>query len=172
MTQNTDHTAENFAQGDAMIIQPNFGLQRKLGGSASRVLSPLAFKRAQIALEVVIPPIEVEVTRLLRELEDVVRDKTAGGRDLIWNNAHEIRGLAGTAGKRSLGLAADVMCRYLNGSDSHFQADRSVLATIATVAFQALKEGADDDPMVKMLLTDSARAVVVQRKREGRSVED
>jgi hypothetical protein len=162
-------SVQDFSQGDAMIIQPNFALQRKLGGPAGRVISSLAIKRSEAALEAAIPPIGEEVTRLLSELETAVRERPSGSRDLIWANAHEIRGLAGTAGKRSLGLAADVMCRYLNGSDAGFKADPTVLTTISTVAMQALKDGADDDPMVKMLLTDSARAVVVQRKREGRS---
>jgi hypothetical protein len=172
MSSDAQEPTNTLAIGDAMIIQPNFGLQRKLGGAAGRVLSPLALKRAETALAEAIPPVEEEVMRLLRELEEAVRSKAAGSRDLIWLNAHEIRGLAGTAGKRSLGLAADIMCRYLNGTDSSFQADRAVLATIATVAQQALKLGADEDEMVKMLLTDSARAVIVQRKREGRSIED
>jgi hypothetical protein len=163
---------QNFSQGDAMIIQPSFALQRKLGGAAGRVLSPLAVKRAETALEMVIPPVSDEVMRLLSELEDAVGQNQAGSRDVIWKNAHEMRGLAGTAGKRSLGLAADAMCRYLNGSDANFKADRNVLATIATVAKQALKDGADEDPMVKMLLIDCSRAVTVQRKREGRSEGD
>ena len=163
---------ELASQADAIIIQPNFALQRKLGSPAGRVLNPVAIKRAETALQAIIPPVGEEVTRLLHDLGEAVRVRAPSYRDIIWNNAHEIRGLAGTAGKRSLGLAADVMCRYLNGSDSDFQADPTVLATIATVAMQALKDGADEDPMVKMLLTDSARAVLVQRKREGRPLAD
>jgi hypothetical protein len=154
------------------ITPPNFRLQRMVGGSAGRILSPVALQRAQKALDEVILPLTDEVGRLMKELEAAVRRRDTNARDVIWNNAHEIRGLAGTAGRRSLGLAADLMCRYLNGTDNSFQADPTVLSTIAIVAMQAVKEGADEDPMVKMLLTDSAKAVVVQRNREGRGVSD
>lgn len=151
------------------ISPPSFNLQRKIGGAAGKVLSAFAVQKAHQALLLVMPPLSEEVERLMKELQDSVRSRNSNARDVIWNNAHEIRGLAGTAGKRSLGLAADIMCRYLNGSDSNFLADPTVLSTIATVAIQAVKDGADDDPMIKMLLTDCAQAVVVQRKREGRA---
>lgn len=150
------------------IMPPNFRLQKKIGGSAGKIISPLTIQKSQSALQDAMPPLTDEVGRLMKELEQAVRRRDANARDVIWNNAHEIRGLAGTAGKKSLGLAADLMCRYLNGSDSNFQPDPTVLSTIAIVALQAVKEGADEDPMVKMLLTDSARAVIVQRRREGR----
>lgn len=154
------------------ITPPNFRLQKKLGGAAGRILTPLAFQKAQQALDAAIPPLNDEVGRLMKELELAVRRRDSNARDVIWNNAHEIRGLAGTAGKKSLGQAADLMCRYLNGSDLGFQADATVLSTIAIVAMQAVKDGADNDPMIKMLLTDSARAVVAQRNREGRGGAD
>jgi hypothetical protein len=168
----TSHPQLNNSD-DVHIIQPSFTLQRKVGGSATRLLNPTALKRAEVALEAVIPPLNQEVERLLRELELAVGKDGKGAsivsaRDVIWKNAHEIRGLAGTAGKKSLGLAADIICRYLNGTANDFTADPTVLSTICVVATQALKDGADEDPMVTMLLTNSARAVVVQRNREGR----
>jgi Hpt domain len=154
------------------ITPPSFLLQRKAGGPASRMLSAAAIVRAQKSLDEVMPPLSDEVRRLLDELEQAVRGRDARARDVIWNNAHEIRGLAGTAGKISLGTAADLMCRYLNGSDASFQADATILTTIVVVAMQAAKEGADDDPMIKMLLSDSDKAVQVQRTREGRGSSD
>jgi chemotaxis protein histidine kinase CheA len=158
--------------GEVEIMPANFRLQKKLGGAAGRILTPLAYEKARTALNDFMPPLTDEVGRLMKELELAVRRRDSNARDVIWNNAHEIRGLAGTAGKKSLGQAADLMCRYLNGSERGFQADPTVLSTIAIVAMQAVKEGADEDPMVEMLLTDSARAVAVQRTREGRGESD
>jgi chemotaxis protein histidine kinase CheA len=161
-----------MSDDEVEIIPANFGLQKKLGGAAGRLLTPVVFEKAQKALEAELPPLTDEVGRLMKELELAVRRRDKNARDVIWSNAHEIRGLAGTAGKKSLGQAADLMCRYLNGSESSFQADPTVLSTIAIVAMQAVKEGADTDAMVEMLLSDSARAVAAQRKREGREASD
>ena len=155
-------------EAEVKITPPNYRLQRKLGGAASKLLGPVAYQRAQNALDKEIPLLTNEVGKLMIELELAVQRYDGNARDQIWNTAHEIRGLAGTVGRTSLGVAADLMCRYLDGTDSNFQADPTVLSTIATVANQAVKEGSDEDPMIAKLLSDSARAVAIQRKREGR----
>jgi hypothetical protein len=155
---------------DPYLIDPNFFLQRKLGGPASRMINPLSIKRAEDALQKTMPPVEDEVRRLLGELQHCEANKAPNARTLIWDHAHEIRGLAGTASKARLGEAADILCRYLHGSPPSFEPDTVVLSTIATVALLAVREGADGDPMVQKLLADSVRAVDAQRMREGRGL--
>lgn len=153
---------------NADIIDPNFFLQRKLGGPAGRMINPTSIKRAEAALQNALPDVDFEVRRLLSELQRCVAAKDPAARMLIWNNAHEIRGIAGTASKTCLGEAADILCRYLHGSDDNFTPDPIVLSTIATVALLAVRDGADGDVMVRQLLADSVRAVDAQRLREGR----
>jgi hypothetical protein len=161
---------QQTSQNDSVeVILPDFRLQNKLGGAADKLLNPAAVKRAAAALASVVPPLADEVTRLVHELNAAVLQPKQNARDLIWSNAHEIRGLAGTAGMKSLGITANLICRYLNGTGSDFKADPKVLSTIAVVALQALKKGADEDAMVRTLINDSAQAVTVQLKREGRS---
>jgi hypothetical protein len=162
----------DLENGRIEIMEPNFDLQKRLGRSAGQIMSPSVFDNAQKALLAAIPPLDHEVERLLSELQQAVLRRDANARDVIWNNAHEIRGLAGTAGKISLGKAADLLCSYLNGSDKDFEADAEVLSTIAIVAVRAVKEGADEDSMIKVLLRDGERAVIVQRAREGRGPAD
>ena len=157
---------------DVEIVPATFKLQKIVGGNAGQLMSPVVLSRAQKALDAVIPPLNDEVKRLLGGLETAVRARNRNARTVIWDNAHELRGLAGTAGKNSLGQAANLMCRYLDGSKASFQADPTVLSTIVIVAMQAMKDGADEDPMIAILLKDSARAVAVQRVREGRGVSD
>jgi hypothetical protein len=152
------------------IIPPNYFLQRKLGGPAGRVINPLSIKRAEAALADAIPPIDVEIDRLLATLRMAINAKGGCVRADIWQSAYELHGIAGTAAKRCLGEAADIVCRYLHGTAEDFRPDRSVLSTIATVALLAMRDGADDDPMVHKLLADGMRAVDVQRRREGRGV--
>jgi hypothetical protein len=150
------------------LIAPSFRLQRKMGGPASRVLTPEAYRKANAALEEIIPPIDEEVRRLLQELQEALQDKVHGGRDIMWNNAHEIRGMAGTVGKITLGQAANLICHYLNDTASDFLPDQEVMQTIVVVAMQALRDEADTDPMIKVMVQDGARAVLAQRHREGR----
>jgi hypothetical protein len=156
------------AETPVELIAPSFRLQRKMGGPASRMLTPEAYRKANAALEEVIPPIDDEVRRLLQELQDALQAKQAGGRDVMWNNAHEIRGLAGTVRKVTLGQAANLICHYLNDTGADFIPDQGVMQTIVVVAHQALREDADTDPMIKVLVQDGARAVLAQRHREGR----
>lgn len=156
------------AEAQVDIIAPSFRLQRKMGGPASRMLTPEAYRKANAALEEVIPPVDVEVKRLLDELQAALVARAPGGRDIMWNNAHEIRGLAGTVRKVCLGQAANLICHYLNDTESNFQPDPSVMQTIVVVAMQALRDDADTDPMIQVLVQDGARAVIAQRHREGR----
>eukprot|EP01038_Epipyxis_sp_PR26KG_P008788 gene8788-11870_t len=95
-----------------------------MGGPASRVLTPEAYRKANAALEEIIPPIDEEVRRLLQELQEALQGKVPGGRDIMWNNAHEIRGMAGTVGKITLGQAANLICHYLNDTASDFLPDQ------------------------------------------------
>lgn len=165
---NATDTAEEVVQ----VIPPNFRLQRLIGGTASRTLNPAIYEKSQKSVEALLPQLTEEVGRMMADLEYLVRHRGEDARDRIWNIAHELRGLAGTAGKKSLGTAADLICRYLNGSPSSFKADPAVLSTITVVAMQAVKEGADSDPMIKMLLVDSTRGVLAQRRREGRGLSE
>jgi hypothetical protein len=153
----------------AVRLAPLSSAQKRIGGKIGNLLTPANFKRAQAALDAQIPEIRAAVEALVRDLEDAVRQRQAGARDLIWDRAHDIRGLAGTAEKKSLGQAANLMCTYLHGTDSKFEPDPNLVSTIAVVALEASREGADEDQMVKMLLNETHEAVTVQRRREGRN---
>jgi hypothetical protein len=156
-------------QGPSADIQdPNFFLQRKVGGPASRALNPLNIARAEAALLKMMPTLDQEVARLVKELQRVLKMSSIDARNIIWAHAHELRGLAGTAAKMRLGEAANIICLYLNGTDPEFRPDAKLLSTIAVVVLLAVKEDADLDPMVEMLIADSLKAVDVQRQREGR----
>jgi hypothetical protein len=150
------------------LIPPSFRLQRKVGGPAAHVLTPDVYRKAEMVVADLVPPLEVEVHRLLDELYEVLTTRQPRARDLIWSNAHEIRGLAGTVGKVCLGQAANLICQYLHDTKSSFEPDREVMQTIVVIAFQALRDDADEDPMIKVLVQDGARAILAQRHREGR----
>ena len=157
---------------DVQVTAPSFALQRKMGGPAARLLTPDRVKKAENAVERLVPPLVDVVTALLKQMEANVRARPAGLRDLLFRDAHELRGLAGTAKRQRLGLAANLICRYLEDTDAGFQPDPALLSTITVVAMHACAESADSDPMIQTLLNDAARAVAVQRRREGRGERD
>lgn len=153
---------------EAVITAPSFALQRKVGGPAARILTPERVKKAEGAVEKLVPPLVDVVTALLKQMEANVRSRPKGQREALFRDAHELRGLAGTAKRQRLGLAANLICRYLEDTDDDFQPDPALLSTITVVAMHACTETADSDPMIQTLLHDAAKAVVVQRRREGR----
>jgi HPt (histidine-containing phosphotransfer) domain-containing protein len=153
---------------DAEIIAPSFALQRKVGGPVARLLTPERVKKAEANVQTLVPPLKDEVARILREMEALVATRRSGLRDKVFAQAHEIRGLAGTAGRQRLGQAAHLLCRYLEDTPATFVPDANLLSTITVVATYACTDTADSDPMIATLINDAARAVVVQRRREGR----
>lgn len=153
---------------NAQVLEPSYFLQRKVGGPASRMINSLSIKRAEAALQSVLPALEEEVLKLVATLQILVSSKSNEACVLIWQNARHLSGIAGYVGKVSVGQTADILCQYLDGTTTGFQPDPKLLSTIATVISLALKNGADDDPMVGQLLADSLLAVKVQRQREGR----
>ncbi|GIU66599.1 hypothetical protein [Candidatus Phycosocius spiralis] len=152
----------------AQLTPPSFRLQRLVGEPAANVLTSEVYYKAEMILAEMIPPLVLEVHRLLEEISETLENGTGNIRDLIWDNAHEIRGLAGSVGKVYLGLAANLICQYLQDTQSDFIPDQEVMQTIIIIAFQALRDDADTDPMMKVLVQDGARAILAQRHREGR----
>jgi hypothetical protein len=152
---------------EIQIIPPSLALQRKVGGSAARLITPLVKWQAEKAVDFIKPEIRAEVERLLAEL---ARTRTAPWRDAIWNNAHEIRGLAGTCDAVNLGRAANLLCLYLNGTDSDFVGDANLVTSITVLALQSLKFCEASHELMPVLLTDSLQALQVQCRREGRSL--
>lgn len=155
---------------EVQISAPSFALQRKVGGPAARLLTPQRVKKAEAEVEKLVPPLVEVVTALLKQMEANVRTRPQGVRDALFRDAHELRGLAGTAKRQRLGLAANLICRYLEDTDTDFEPDPTLLSTITVVAMHACTETADNDPMIHTLLHDAAKAVVAQRRREGREI--
>ncbi len=157
----------------AEIIEPSYVLQRKMGGSAARLLTPAKVKKAEAAVAELVPPLRFEVERLLGEIAALTKKCKPGCSPKIWALAHEIRGLAGSADYVQLGKVCDLLCLYIEEKDMNFIPNENMISTINVTANFTLNEGADSDPIVEKLIEDCRRAVVVQRRREGRvTIED
>jgi hypothetical protein len=155
---------------EVQIIPPSLALQRKVGGSAARLITPMAIKKADMAIDFIKPEIRAEVERRVREIQEIARTRKAPWRDAIWNHAHEIRGLAGTCDAVNLGRSSNLLCLYLNGTDSDFVGDANLVTSITVLALQSLKFNDATHELMPVLLTDSLQAIQVQCRREGRSL--
>lgn len=155
---------------EVQIIPPSLALQRKVGGSAARLITPLVKTQADKAVDFIKPEIRAEVERLLSEIQEIARVRKAPWRDAIWNRAHEIRGLAGTCDAVNLGRSANLLCLYLNGTDSDFVGEAGLVTSITVLASQSLKFTESSHELMPVLLTDSLQAIHVQCRREGRSL--
>lgn len=159
--------------GDVTILPPNTALQRKVGGSAGKLLSPDKVRRAEKELALVsADTVRPNVIERLNRIQELASKRNGDAFDQIWTHAHEIRGMAGTADMKGLGKAANLLCRYLDDSPAGFMPDANVVTSLVVTGLQAVREGADEDSLMEILLKDCAKAVEVQRKREGRSRTD
>lgn len=150
------------------IIPPSYILQRKVGGSAARLITPSTVSKAQANVDALRPPIQKEVARLLEEIARAARVRDKGARNIIWTRAHEIRGLAGSAKRARLGEVSNILCHYLNDTKEDFIPDANLITTITVAALHTLKEGSDDDLLVEVLVRDCHVAAGIQKRREGR----
>ncbi|MCU0882482.1 MAG: hypothetical protein MUF14_07430 [Hyphomonadaceae bacterium] len=150
------------------ILPPSLALQRKVGGSAARLITPMARQKAAASVELIKPEIRAEVERLIALIQVTARERKLPWRDTVWNAAHEIRGLAGTCDATNLGRAANLLCLYFNGTDSDFDGDPNLVTSITVLALQSIKLGDEGHELMPLLLTDSLKAIEVQCRREGR----
>lgn len=150
------------------LIPQSFLLQRKVGGSAARLITPSIVSKAQSNVDALRPPLQKEVARLLEEIARAARIRDKAARNIIWTRAHEIRGLAGSAKRKKLGEVSNILCQYLNETEKDFIPDANLITTITVAALHTLKEGSDEDELVNALVIDCHLAAAVQRKREGR----
>ena len=161
MTRNSAELAE--------IIEPSYTLQRKMGGSAAKLLTPAKVKKAEAAVEELVPPLRFEVERLLGEIEALTKNCKFGCSPKIWALAHEIRGLAGSANYIQLGKVCDLLCLYIEEKDETFIPNETMISTINVTANYTMNDGADSDPVVSILIEDCRKAIVAQRRREKRA---
>ncbi len=150
------------------IIPPSFMLQKKVGGSAARLITPEAVARAQDNVDLLRPPIQREVARLLEEIARAARVRDIGARDFIWSRAHEIRGLAGSAKRIRLGQISNILCHYLNDTQIGFKPDANLITKISVAALHTLHDNSDEDAAVAQLVDDCSTAASRQKIREGR----
>lgn len=150
------------------IIEPSFGIQTKMGGSAKMFATDKKIKQAEDNLAELVPPLQKVVSLMLKDISKLARFRGDNARNGIWDHAHEIRGLAANANLSLLGLVANQICIYLNDTPDDYHPDADLITTLTVAALHTLKPEADKDEIIETLVNDCSKAVQAQIKREGR----
>lgn len=160
----------NEIQSHEEFFAPSFNLQRKLGGSAMQLLTPEKLKSAEARLATLVPPLDQEVKRMFAKIGNEISKTSGVNYNDIWQLAHNLRGFAANAGRRDLGEICNLLCLYLEGAENGFIADTKMVSTINITAEFTLSENNQDAETMDALIKNCRKAVIAQRKREGREL--
>lgn len=149
-------------------IQPaDDRLKRKLGGAAKTAISPAIAAKAEQAAAAIAAQVRPVLMEQLAELEACSRQRPFNAPTMLYGKAHMIRGVAGTCGLPSLGLAAKAMCELLDGVEDGAMIDANLVTSIAITMLHAAK-GEDNDPaLLQELIGACHEAVALARPRRG-----
>lgn len=161
----------------AEILPPSNILQRKLAGASLRsLLTPAAERKSAAALESIRGEIEATLLARLAEIESAARERLPGASAQIFAAAHEIRAIAGTFGYEELGVAAEILCVYLEGASPAHAPDPNLTTSIVVTARHCMTQGDAarigakvDRDLMRELLAECRQAAKVTRQREGRA---
>ena len=126
---------------------------------ASKTLrSTQTAEKAQAAIEAQVPALRAALLGYVEELENAPNDLT-----LVFEKAHEIRGMAETAGLVTTGRIADILCRYMDDME---RIKRPVDLTLVALNVSAIGRAAraeDGDAAMGDAVATELAALVARR---------
>ena len=160
-----------IAAQNPQIIPADFMLRDKIGGSFAKIVTADKIKIAEEALMMMQADILNAIKPMLNEIAGLARVRSRDSVAKIWKHAHEIRGLAGSAQRKSLGEICNIICHYLNDIETEdFRPDANLITVLSVSASHAAREDADIDPETEIMVEECRNAVMVQKQREGRNI--
>lgn len=128
-----------MSEEKAVLIPPDFSLQKKIGAPAKYMKSDRLHK-ADAAVKALAENLDAINASFLHALKS--RDSTW---DRIYAMAHEFRGLAGSFQRKPQGKIADALCRYIDAArDINRSPDMDVLSTLRQALLACDSLGAND----------------------------
>lgn len=158
-----------MAKPGVHISPPSRALQAKIGGSAASQVPAAMLNAAEKRVANLTPALLADISERLERINALARDRGDGVAMQILAEAHQVRSVAGTAGRPKLGNAASVLCAYLDGADNYFRPDANLITLIAVAAAQIQQAETKADALVDELVQDCAEAAAVTMAREGRT---
>jgi hypothetical protein len=150
------------------VLPPDFFIQEKIGTSAQALITAERIKSAEKCIQGLKPTILHALDVMLHDIATLSRVRPRGVAPQIWRKAHEIRGIAGTANRNTLGKFCNLICFYLNNTDENFRPSADLITDLSVAANYAMSETADTDQDIAALFEVCKIAVEKQKSREGR----
>ncbi len=144
------------------IIAPDAYPQMMSKPNATRASKTLrstqTVEKAQAAIEAQVPALRAAILGYVEDLEKAQNDMT-----LVFERAHEIRGMAETAGLVTTGRIADILCRYMDDME---RIKRPVDPTLVALNVSAIGRAAraeDGDAAMGDVVATELAALVARR---------
>jgi hypothetical protein len=144
------------------IIAPDAYPQMMSKPNATRagktLRSTQTVEKAQAAIEAQVPALRAAILGYVEDLEKAQNDMT-----LVFERAHEIRGMAETAGLVTTGRIADILCRYMDDME---RIKRPVDPTLVALNVSAIGRAAraeDGDAAMGDVVATELAALVARR---------
>lgn len=90
----------------------------------------------------------------LTKIETKARSREADCETQIYDQAHEVRGIAGTFELRSLGMIADCICYYIENKEQSDKVDANLITLLATAARLVARPGMDAESLSNDLVSE------------------
>lgn len=147
-----------------------FKLQAKMGGPAGQLDKAAILQAAQRNLEAVTPKIEAALDEQRRILQAALSQNELALQDLF-GAAHQIRGMAGSIGRPSLGALADVLATYITEcADAGLVCAEVPLRALASALDRSFDQVEGDDLLMDTLAAAKHLAMLFGPTRRSANV--
>ena len=141
-------------------------IARRPGGARAVLLAPEVLERAEKNLKQMTPDALREIGRIIEGMKAVAESRSAP--ELIWQGAHDLRGLAGAFGLHEVGVIAGAVRTYIQDSDTAFEPDWDFTRTLMIMLLRAFNH--PSEMSIEAIAAACEDAVAAQMAREGRGV--
>jgi hypothetical protein len=156
------------AENKAQFITPDAYPQIFEKGASARALkslrSPQTALKAAMAMEACVAPMREAVLQYVGEME-----KPDASMCRIFDIAHEMRGLAETAGLITMGRISDLLCRYMDETKRIGRKPEATIVTLHVAAIGRAARAQEDDIGMGAIVTAELSALVSRRLNDLRA---
>jgi hypothetical protein len=156
------------AEDKAQFITPDAYPQMLEKGGAARALKVLrsaqTAMKAAVAMEACVAPMRAAVLQYVGEIEKSTADMA-----MIFDIAHEIRGLAETAGMITMGRISDLLCHYMDETKRMGRSPDAAIVGLHVSAIGRAARAAEDDIGMGAVVTAELSALVCRKLNDLRT---